>query len=293
MEKTILVTGGDERYFLMGCMLLHSLRKFSSRLPVYFLDFGLSRMQREFMENNCMLVDRPRGLGQALHQFALKAAMGKFLDGVPWTNFIWIDSDMIVIRPFQERLAALLRQMTQNKIDIAACVDSSSTLENFVAKAIARKQHVLPFINALQAAGVSPKEPYLNSGFVISRSRDLFEEWHRITERLTPHLLFEQNAFNIAVRKHGKFTILSAAEWNLHGHEMLARPASMPSMILHPTSDNPNDLLTPGWVEFGKRHIYGQIKLFRNPELRVAQESVIHDFLKASHVELERLGILR
>jgi hypothetical protein len=292
MEKTILVTGGDEKYFFMGCMLVHSLRKFSSGLPVYFLDFGLNRMQRAFLGNTCMLVDRPPGLGRALHQFALKAAMGKFMDSVPWTNFIWIDSDTIVVRPFQERLAAVLRQMIQNKIDVAACVDSSSTLENFVAKAVARRQHILPFINALQAAGISPKEPYLNSGFVICRSRDLFEEWDRITERLTPHLLFEQNAFNIAVRKHGRFTILSAAEWNLHGHELLGKLASVSSMILHPTSDNPNDLLTPGWVEFGERRIYGQIKLFRNPELRVAQESVILDFLKASHVELERLGIL-
>jgi lipopolysaccharide biosynthesis glycosyltransferase len=292
MKKTIFVTGGDEKYFLMGCWLLHSLRKFSSALPIYFLDFGLNQMQRAFLQNICILVDRPPELGLSLHHFALKAAMGKYLHNIPWSNFIWIDSDMIVVRPFQERLSTLLREMTQNNIDVAACVDSSSTLKNFVASAIARKQHVLPFIDALGVAGVSSEEPYLNSGFVVCRSRDLFEQWHRTTESLTPHLLFEQNAFNLAVRKHYKFMILPAEEWNFHGHEMLTRPANMRAMMLHPTSDDPNDLLRPAWVEFGKRRIYGQIKLFRNPILLSTQESVMFDFLRASHVELERLGIM-
>jgi hypothetical protein len=302
MEKTVLVTGGDAKYFLMSCLLLHSLRRFSSGLPVYFLDFGLTRTQRAFLEKICILVDRPRELTLALphlafkaamgNQFALKAAMGKFLHSIPWTNFIWIDTDMIVVHPFQERLAALLRQMTQNNSDVAACHDSSSTIENFVATAIARRQDVLPFVDALQADGISPKEPYLNSGFVICRSRELFEEWHRIVERLAPHLLFEQNAFNLAVRKRFKFLVLPAEEWNCHGHEMLGRPASVRAVMLHPTSDDPNDLLRPGWVEFGNRRIYGQIKLFSNPDLRVAQESVMLDFLTVSHEELARLGIL-
>ena len=99
MARTIVVTGGDRAYFLMGCMLVHSLKRWAPRLPVYFLDFGLDRQQRKFLDTICTVVRRPATLPAGLHQYAYKAAMGEFLRPIDRTTTIWLDSDMIAVGP--------------------------------------------------------------------------------------------------------------------------------------------------------------------------------------------------
>ena len=290
MERTILVTGGDKAYFLMGCMLVHSLRTCAPRLPVYFLDFGLERPQRKFLDTICTVVRRPEQLGAAQHPYSYKAAMGEYLRAVRRTSLVWLDSDMIAVGAVGESLKAVLRQMDNNGREVAACVDSCGTIGDFIAKG----QSVGPFVEALATTKIAPTEPYLNVGFVICRSQAFLDDWRKLTNSFTTHTCFEQNAFNIVVRTRGGAMVLSDEEWNVHGRLLRDKTVGLGgSLILHATSDRADEDLTCNeWVAFGDQRISSTLKLFRNPFLRKLQETVLMDFMRGAHRELQRLGIL-
>jgi hypothetical protein len=288
MERTVLITGGDKAYFLMGCMLVHSLKTHAPRLPVYFLDFGLDRAQRIFLSGLCTVVRRPDRLDPAMHHYASKAAMGEFMRGVPWSNLIWLDSDMIAIGAVGASLKGLLRQLGDS--DVGACTDAIGSIGEFIAK----NPTVTPFIEALAPTGIAADEPYLNVGFVVCRSQAFLDAWHKRTAAIAPHLCFEQNTFNITVRERGRWTLLDAQAWNMHGRMLRDNAAGIGSgLILHATSDRADEDLTNNeWVAFGPQRIASSLKLFRNPQLRAYQEAVLMDFMRGSHAELQHLGIL-
>ena len=290
MERTILVTGGDKAYFLMGCMLVHSLRKSAPRLPVYFLDFGLDRAQRKFLDGICTVVPRPRHLDPKQHHYASKASMGEFLAGVPWSDLVWLDSDMIALDPIADDLKGVVRRMDAGGSAVAACPDTCGTIGDFIEY----NEQIAPFTAALAQSGVALTEPYLNVGFVICRSRALLDAWRKLTESFAPHLCFEQNAFNIVTRTKSRVTILPAQHWNVHGH-LLDDKARGPgtSHILHATSPRADaDLTLNEFVAFGQQKIMSSLKLFRNPVLRKYQEAVLMDFMAGAHPQLQQLGIL-
>jgi hypothetical protein len=289
-ERTILVTGGDKAYFLMGCMLVHSLRKFAPRLPVYFLDFGLERAQRKFLDTICTVVARPRHLDPAQHHYASKASMGEFLRDVPWSTLVWLDSDMIAVSPLADDLKAVLRDMAARDSDIAACADSCPSIGAFIAKGAP----VASFAAALTESGVASGEPYLNVGFVVCRSQAFLDAWRKLTDSFTPHMCFEQNAFNIVTRNKAKLTILPAAQWNVHGHWLKEKSNALGgSHILHATSERAEaDLTNNEFVAFGTQRIMSTLKLFRDPNLRKLQEAVLMDFMAGAHRPLQQLGIL-
>ncbi len=298
MQRTILVTGGDKTYFLMGCLLVHSLRTFAPRLPVYFLDFGLDRAQRKFLETICTVVRRPKHLDAGLHHYAFKAAIGEFLREVSWTTLVWLDGDMIAVGAIGERLKLVLKQMNDDASEVAACVDSCGTVGNFIVQVAAKGQPAakgLPmgqFVDALAAAKISLQQPYLNVGFVVCRARSFLDEWRRLTNGFAGQLCFEQNAFNIVARTHGPVTILPAQEWNVHGRMLRENTAGLGSLILHPTSDLADDIASSEWVAFGPQRIGSRLKSFRNPMLQKFQEAILADFMRGAHRELQRLGIL-
>jgi len=292
MERTILVTGGDKTYFLMGCMLVHSLRTFAPRLPIYFLDFGLERSQRRFLDSICTVIRRPKHINPASHHFAMKAAMGDFVRDISWTNLVWFDSDMIIIGAIVDRLKHLLGQMKETSSVIAASADSCGTISDFIADATSMKLSVAPFVEALGAAKIGVGETYLNVGLVVCRAAAFLDEWHKLTDSLTPHACFEQNAFNILARKRGPVTVLPAQQWNVHGVLLREAMAGAGGFILHATSSCADDLAFHDWMGFGSKRISGKVKLFRNPVLREFQELVLNDFMRTSEALLERLSIL-
>jgi hypothetical protein len=294
MERTILVTGGDRAYFLMGCMLVHSLRKWAPRLPVYFLDFGLDRAQRKFLDGICTVVARPRHLDPKQHHYASKASMGEFLRGVPWSNLVWLDSDMIALNPIADDLKGVLRDMKASGSDVAACTDTCGSIGDFIAQGIAQGASIAPFTAALAASGVAATEPYLNVGFVVCRSQAFLDAWRKLTDSFAPHLCFEQNAFNIVTRTRSTVTILPAQDWNVHGRLLHDKAAGLgTSHILHATSQRADEDLTLNeFVAFGQQKIASTLKLFRHPALRKYQETVLMDFMGGAHLQLQQLGIL-
>ena len=88
--------------------------------------------------------------------------------------------------------------------------------------------------------------------------------------------------------------VLSDEEWNVHGRLLREKTVELGgSLILHATSDRADEDLTRNeWVAFGDQRISSTLKLFRNPFLRKLQETVLMDFMRGAHRELQRLGIL-
>ena len=75
----ILITGATNRYFLMVCILIRSLRKWVSvQDRTYILDFGLSEPQRLYLKKRGLLLDRPPYLAGGAHPYFYKASMAEF-----------------------------------------------------------------------------------------------------------------------------------------------------------------------------------------------------------------------
>jgi hypothetical protein len=289
MERTILVTGGDKAYFLMGCMLVHSLKKWAPRLPVYFLDFGLERAQRKFLDSICTVLRQPNDLAQGRHQHYYKGAMGEYARSVSWTTLIWLDSDMIAVGPVGEGIKRVLRQMESERSEAAASIDSCGTIGNFIASGLP----MAPFVEAVEANGIARSDPYFNTGFVACRSQAFLDAWFEITASFPEHTVFEQNAFNVIVRKRSLPTVLAANEWNVHGKLLPAKAAALgDSLVLHATSTEPGAITLNESVLFGPQRIESSLKLFSDPALQKFQEQVLMDFMRTSHRELQRLGLL-
>jgi len=67
-------------------------------------------------------------------------------------------------------------------------------------------------------AALDLKCPYLNSGFIICRSREFLARWAALCDALPYEFLFEQNAFNLAAYEQAeRIHLLDPWVWNLSG----------------------------------------------------------------------------
>ena len=110
MARPIVVSGADKHFFAMGCLLMQSLAQWAPDLPFYFLDFGLDEAQRRFLRERKVLIERPASVPENLHPIVCKTAIGEYLRGIEWPAVLWLDSDMLVVGPLQDRLAEVLQR---------------------------------------------------------------------------------------------------------------------------------------------------------------------------------------
>lgn len=87
----------EERYFLGAVAMINSLRLLGHTEPVHLLDVGLTRVQRQAIEAEVVVVDPPPG-------FELEPFMAKAIAPIaePAEVMILIDVDMIAIRALDE-----------------------------------------------------------------------------------------------------------------------------------------------------------------------------------------------
>jgi hypothetical protein len=89
----------DSRYFLGAVALLNSLRLVGHREPIFLVDAGLTRTQREMIASHVTLIPAPKGA---------PAVFLKVLGPLTYPSdvAILLDADVIVVRPLTELIEA-------------------------------------------------------------------------------------------------------------------------------------------------------------------------------------------
>lgn len=302
MARPIIVSGADKHFFAMGCLLMHSLAQWAPDLPFYLLDFGLDDAQRQFLRERKVLIDRPASVPDNLHPIVCKTAISEYLRGVEWPAVLWLDSDMLVVGPLQDRLAEVLSGMTTTQGEVAAC--SVETIRELFAGG----WPMAPFAEALRASQINLDFSYYNNATVVFRSPEFLTEWWSLAQQTPVHMCIDQNLFTLLALRHNRIMSLSARTWNLHGTLLGAAKAVAESgqarivssedtgpaetvLILHPTSVRDQHHLPLNCnVGSGPNQI---LKVFRNPALRDCQIRAVAKFIAEDAKALARAGMER
>jgi hypothetical protein len=300
MARPIVVSGADKHFFAMGCLLMRSLAQWAPDLPFYFLDFGLDEAQRRFLRERKVLIERPASVPENLHPIVCKTAVGEYLRGIEWPAVLWLDSDMLVVGPLQDRLDEVLGRMAATQREVAAC--SVETISQLLAGG----WPMAPFAEALRADQINLDSSYYNNAAVVFRSPDFLAEWWTLAQQTPVHLCIDQNLFTLLALRHNSIMPLSARTWNLHG-TLLAKAKAVTEngqvrivtseqtgatetvLVLHPTSVRDQHHLPVNCsVGTGPNQI---LKVFRNPALRDCQVRAIAKFIADDAEALARAGI--
>ena len=302
MARPIVVTGADKHFFAMGCLLMRSLAQWAPELPFYFLDFGLDDAQRRYLRERKVLIERPTSVPENLHPIVCKTAIGEYLHGIEWSAVLWLDSDMLVVGPLQDRLAEVLNSMAATQSEVAAC--SVETINQLFAGG----WPMAPFAEALRAYKIDLDSSYYNNATVMFRSPEFLAEWWTLAQQTPVHLCIDQNLFTLLALRHDSIMPLSARTWNLHG-ALLAEAkaasengqarivsvgmngATETALVLHPTSVRDQHHLPINCsAGTGPSQI---LKVFRNPALRDCQIGAITKFTAEDPEALARAGMER
>jgi len=206
------VTGADAAMFGQLFLLLGSLRRYSPEVRLRVCDLGLTDRQRDYLERTRRLLPRAAGRHLPRHAWYDKAALANFTEGLNADVVVWLDADLIVLNDIEPLVRDVCAEMTAaNQIVAAAGNELTLGALDWFDQAPGFKQAISVFdLNV----------PYLNSGFVVCRSREFLARWAALCEALPYEFLFEQNAFNLAAceqREHVR--ILDSWVWNLCGTE--------------------------------------------------------------------------
>jgi hypothetical protein len=217
MEEVLFVTGANSAYFLMACLLMHSIKRVMPGARFHVLDFGLKPSEKDYLTSKGALATLPGVRVADENPYYLKTKMINFIKRIPgWNTALWIDSDIFVGNDFSTRLRNLLEQMEQENYDLAASPEAviQEIFDEFP------RLDFGPFRQELKNRGLSTELEYYNSGFVIFRSKAFLQDWEDLGERMLPHALFDQNAFNILAHDGYRTARLPGEIWNLHGRDL-------------------------------------------------------------------------
>lgn len=292
MQTLSLISGADNRLFGNLCMLLQSFHEQDTGTTVYVCDFGFEDSQRDFLNALGILLPKPAHLNSYRHPWYAKAAMVDFLQSHSKTResegFVWIDADIIAVRPVLAAIQKTAKDLQQNGKVAALCPDANGVdLNGFITDWESRDEDLTDFRRLLSAYSVSRDKPYLNTGFVIISDLSIAEAWRDLTLRQKEWLLFEQNSFNVlAHAAPDRIELLDTAVWNAHG-PMLddAGLKNDPVLLIHTTSNGERHV--DGDVRFGVRGLttHGNLKLFLREDLRNQQLALLQRFLE-EHFDL-------
>ena len=196
-RSTICVTGANDYYFSMTCMLLHSFRVQCPGEQLYICDFGLTKEQKKFLRRDGVLLERPEHLTEDLHPYCLKASIGDFIGDLEFDNIIWIDSDIFLTGNICGPISKALSELPADKPGIAlsrSCGEDS--LSEFV-----ERWSVKIFDTLLSHYGIDRELPYYNVGVVGIRGREFLNLWRDATHGIEEHLCFEQNICNLLIHR--------------------------------------------------------------------------------------------
>ena len=298
MADLKLITGADEKLLGNLFMLLEGMRQIEPMAKLAVCDFGFTPPARRFLDALGELAPKPALLEKFDHPWHAKAAMGDYVEaiepGAP--GFVWIDADIIPIKPFTRALDGVAIDMVQNRACWAVCPDvSGGSLNDFIAEWTERGRDIAPFRPMLDRFGLDGGQPYLNSGFIICTDMEAARTWRRLTLQQLIWLLFEQNSFNaLAHRKPKKLRLLDTREWNAHGVllDTIAFTDVDPTMLVHATSAGDRHKDGPLSFSVRGRRLDLNLKLLLAPQLRDRQLQLLSRFVERTGELMEETGLL-
>jgi hypothetical protein len=205
------VTGANAFMFGQLFLLLGSLARHCPGVPLHVCDFGFDTRQRDYLARTARLLELPRERPPRRHVWYDKASLGDFTERLDADCVVWLDADLIILDDLMARVQELLAQMQARDQIIAAAGSDASLLS-----AIDWLDRTPGFAQAM--SGLDRRLPYLNSGFIVCRSREFLARWTARTNALPYEFLFEQNAFNLtAYEQPQRLRILDPWLWNICG----------------------------------------------------------------------------
>ena len=294
----IYLSGADDHLLGNLFMLLDAVPAIDPGTEIKVCDFGFSSPVKRFLEAIDVLLPKPSFLTKYDHPWYAKAAMGDYLPAaqLQQRGFVWIDADIIPLRPFNADVTALAEEMRAQGQSAALCPDDvGCSLQGFIEHWRERQRDIEPFAKQIKQFGVDPESPYLNTGFLICVDAGLAQAWRDLVLKQHVWLLFEQNSFNtLAQSAPDKTRRLDTAEWNAHGALLddVVADGSGKTRFAHATSA-------------GDRHVDGELnigvegksrrmnlKLFLREDLRQRQLAHLERFMTGHADMLAECGVI-
>jgi len=237
------VTGGDRHYFALILTLLGSFGRQMPGERLWVCDFGLADEQKRFLRELGVLLEAPVGLGRGTHPWICKSSIGSYMGDAEFDALVWLDADMIVVRPLVDHLTYLLEVMQAGQHDAAV---AGHLPEESLAQ-MAAMYRAPQFARHLREFSLPGHLPYVNSGFLLTTSCEVLDDWRGLTKAARGDILFEQHSLNVAVyrRPHGPL-VLDPRVWNLNNYPLhrtyrseggeVYGDTSLPVNVLHITA---------------------------------------------------------
>jgi hypothetical protein len=298
--NVLYLTGTDSRTFLQTLILL---RSFADHMPGHSLkvcDFGLSPAERAFFDASGVALDDD-GYVPGRPSWYAKARLGWYVPPEGWDAVVWIDCDMLVLRPFAETLAGIVEEMAATDQEVACSESFGGHTVGEFSRLHPNQEH---FLGMLDRHATDLARPYLNSGFVVFRRLETLRRWAALVDSWPAELLFEQNAFNLLLYQRPEgVRLLDRRVWNVHdadldrvriGEAGATDEERRAVVIAHATSSRPGDLIEHPIHLAGLTCAFRNvIRLFGAEALRGRQVDVLGRALAESGPGLFGQGLIR
>ena len=292
------LSGADDHLLGNLFMLLDAVDLIDPGTEIKVCDFGFSPPVKRFLEAIGVLLPKPALLTKYEHPWYAKAAMGDYLPPAAMAarGFVWIDADIIPLRPFAADVAALAEDMRAQGQSAALCPDDvGCSLSAFIDQWRARDRDIEPFAKQIKDFAVDPESPYLNTGFLICVDAGLAQAWRDLVLKQHVWLLFEQNSFNtLAHAAPDKIRQLDTAEWNVHGALLDGAVAdgSGRTRFVHATSAGDKHVDGELNLGVGGKSRRMNLKLFLRDDLRQRQLAHLDRFMTGHADLLAECGVI-
>lgn len=293
------VTGTNDKYFFMCGMLLESLQSCFPGIPCRVMDFGLSEPRRKFFAEKNLLLNIPASLSKTDHPYKLKSSMAWFVPDEPASLPVWIDCDIVAVRPASQELLDLAGELVaQNKI-MAISTDEGP---NKTLESVCNSYGEAKLRAALAADPSLGERRCLNAGVVVFANRGALENWQVVAAAQDGDMFPDQNALNImCYRDPARVTVMDARVWNVHAGLLKSVKAAgngidcagEKPIFAHATSAFPGDIMG-GSMPISAKDLGCEafLRFFTNDRLRSLQENYLTAFLRTNFELLRDLGIL-
>lgn len=300
-RSVLAVTGANSKFFLHTLILIESYLHHCGSV-VKVCDYGLSEGERIFFERRGCLVPAPRPIEQGRHAWYYKASLCDYVEWPEAGAVFWLDADAVVVDNIRDRLL-LAAGDPPGRRDVYACLENECSFGHIFS--VLEQAGRMDALEVYRRLGVGAADTYVSSGLFMIFREEFLRTWRDIVWTTPAHVLFEQNAFNLALRSYSA-GILDPAVYNVSQRNLLTcrlRESDLAMVnetgeriaFLHMTA-NADDILVGESVAAPVPRgtlTFGELRLRRphNTAIRMQQDAFLSRAVRKYGDEMVELGI--